>query len=51
MSPSQIKENIRLARKIKAIPIDLWGGEWWYWRLVKYKDPSIWEEVQSAIEK
>lgn len=45
----QIEQNIREARKIKATPIDLWGAEWWYWRLHVHDDPSIWHAVRNAI--
>ncbi|MDL2362802.1 MAG: hypothetical protein QFB86_00275 [Patescibacteria group bacterium] len=51
MSINHIQENIRLANKIKARPIDLWGGEWWYWRAKTHSDPSIWKTVQAAIQK
>lgn len=47
MSKEQIKKNISEAKKIRAYPIDLWGGEWWYWRLQKCNDPTIWEAVRS----
>jgi hypothetical protein len=23
----------------------LWGGEWWYWMLMKQHDPSLWDEA------
>ncbi|HYF96482.1 MAG TPA: hypothetical protein VD947_00395 [Patescibacteria group bacterium] len=49
MSTSQIRKNIRLASSIGLSPIDLWGGEWWYWRMIKEKDPSIWQTVQEEI--
>jgi hypothetical protein len=49
MSINHIGENIRLARRIKALPIDLWGGEWWYWRLKAQNDPSIQQAVFRAI--
>lgn len=48
MSPEAIKRNIALARKIKAAPIDLWGGEWWYWRL-KQGDDTIWATVKKSL--
>jgi hypothetical protein len=48
MSTEHIARNIKLARQIKAPPIDLWGGEWWYWRL-KQGDPSIWQAVQKNL--
>jgi hypothetical protein len=50
MSVKRIAQNIRLAKKSKLYPIDLWGGEWWYWRMVLHKDPSIWQAVQTALE-
>lgn len=49
MNIEQIKNNIQAARSINAYPIDLWGGEWWYWRLQKHNDPSIWHTIYQAI--
>lgn len=49
MGPAQIHKNIALARKTRLAPIDLWGGEWWYWRLKVLHDPSIWIAVDSAM--
>lgn len=51
MSPARIAENVRLARKTKLTPVDLWGGEWWYWRLTTGNDPTIWEAVQVALDR
>lgn len=50
MNPEQIQQNIALAKSIVAAPIDLWGAEWWYWRLTRHKDPTIWQAVRLAIE-
>lgn len=49
MGPDQIAKNIALAKKTKLMPVDLWGGEWWYWRTKIKNDPSIWRAVQDAI--
>lgn len=49
MSTAQIRRNVRLARRIRTYPIDLWGGEWWYWRH-NHGDDSIWQAVQAALE-
>lgn len=49
MNTDAIRRNISLGRKIKAAPIDLWGGEWWYWRLAKHNDISVWMAVKEAI--
>jgi len=49
MSTEHIKRNIRLARAIKAPPIDLWGGEWWYWRTQTDGTTEIIGTVLDAI--
>ena len=49
MSPDQIRRNLALARQVGVYPIDLWGGEWWYWRLKHHGDPSIWQAVRGAL--
>jgi hypothetical protein len=48
MSTAQIVRNIALARAIGSAPVDLWGGEWWYWRH-KHGDDSIWQTVRFAV--
>lgn len=48
MSRAIIKRNIVLAKRVKAYPIDLWGGEWWYWRH-KHGDDTIWNAVAIEI--
>jgi hypothetical protein len=50
MSVEQIKTNVTLARKTRLQPIDLWGGEWWYWRLTVLDDPSIWKMVKKLVK-
>jgi hypothetical protein len=37
------------ARQIGAKDIDMWGGEWWYWRKVN-GDPSIWSAVKQEVQ-
>jgi hypothetical protein len=49
MNPAQIKLNLAAARRIGAYPIDLWGAEYWYYRMVKLHDPSIWNAAQAAL--
>lgn len=50
MSVAQIHTNLRLAKSTNLYPIDLWGGEWWYWRLKTKNDPYIWEAVSKAMQ-
>ncbi|HEX5796963.1 MAG TPA: hypothetical protein VFX86_01085 [Candidatus Saccharimonadales bacterium] len=49
MDVSQIRKNIRLASSTSLSPIDLWGGEWWYWRMFTKNDSMIWQTVQKEI--
>jgi len=51
MSVADIKRNIHLARRTGLHPVDLWGGEWWYWRLKHVYDPSIWLAVQTELTR
>jgi hypothetical protein len=51
MSAEHIRKNVALARKTKLYPIDLWGGEWWYWRYKAVHDPSIWLAVQASLTR
>lgn len=48
MPPERIAKNIAWAKRIGSYPIDLWGGEWWYWRWQK-KDKTVWNTVQSNL--
>ncbi len=49
MNQEQIAKNIKEAKTINAYPIDLWGGEWWYWRAMSHSDPSIWYAVKRSL--
>lgn len=49
MSTARIRFNIDFAQRVGAYPIDMWGGEWWYWRYQK-GDKNIWQTVKAAIE-
>jgi hypothetical protein len=49
MSIDQLKINISLANKTYMSPIDLWGGEWWYWRKTVLNDPTIWNTVSKLL--
>lgn len=51
MGPDQIKENVTFARKIGKPEIYTWGGEWWYWRKVKFNDPSVWDTVKAEFQR
>ncbi len=50
MSLQQLKDNMLFARELGMSDIYGWGSEWWYWRKVKFDDPSMWNEMKHQIE-
>jgi hypothetical protein len=50
MSVEQIPRVFRFARQIGMPRIDLWGGEWWYWRKM-HGDPRVWETVRWQLQQ
>ncbi len=49
MDAARLKTRIQYGEKTGYRDIDLWGGEWWYWRKVKLNDPSLWETMRTEI--
>jgi hypothetical protein len=49
MDRRAIARNLQLADKIRVQPIDLWGGEWWYWRHLN-GDDRIWRAVKDGLD-
>ncbi len=50
MNADMFAGRIQFAKNTGMRTIDLWGAEWWYWRLVKAHDPSIWNEAKKTFE-
>jgi len=48
MNAQQLGTSIDLAKKTRLYPIDLWGGEWWYWRQLQ-NDDTIWQTVRDHL--
>ncbi len=46
---NNLRETASYARSTGIKRIDFWGAEWWYWRKVKFNDPSIWETAQAVF--
>lgn len=49
MDAKRLKERIKYGKDVGFKEVDLWGGEWWYWRKVHHNDPSLWETVRNEI--
>lgn len=51
MSPKQMYRNVDFARQIGLDDAYLWGAEWWYWRMVAFDDPTIWEAAKDIVNQ
>ncbi|MEX0748541.1 MAG: beta-galactosidase [Candidatus Saccharimonadales bacterium] len=51
MDPDKLRANVNYAERIGTPKIYLWGGEWWYWRLQKFDDPTLWHTVQAIFNQ
>lgn len=49
MDAKRLKERIAYGEATGFKKIDLWGGEWWYWRMKHFNDSSLWETVRNEI--
>lgn len=49
MNVDQLKKNIHSAKQTNLYPIDLWGGEWWYWRKLKSDDSELVDVIKSDL--
>lgn len=51
MDAKRLKERLDYAEQTGFRTIDLWGGEWWYWRKQKFNDPSLWNVVKDRLNQ
>ena len=51
MNADRLRERIQYGVATGFRDIDLWGGEWWYWRKQNQDDPSLWEAVREEKAK
>lgn len=47
MDAARVLATARYAHATGIKSYYLWGGEWWYWRLVKFHDPSLWNAAKQ----
>ncbi len=50
LNASRLEDRLEYARATGMRTIDLWGAEWWYWRKVRFNDPTIWDTVKREIQ-
>lgn len=51
LDASRLKDRIAYGEATGMKEIGLWGVEWWYWRKVKFNDPSLWDTGKAALQE
>lgn len=51
MDIPQVRQNLELAKKTKLTPIDLWGGEWWYWCSTQEDKKQFAKQIVKLIQQ
>lgn len=49
MTADRLEAEVNYAKATGIKTYYLWGGEWWYWRLTKFGDPSLWNAAGSVF--
>lgn len=48
---ARLRANVAFAKQTGIRHIDLWGAEYWYYRKVTLKDPSVWQTAQKIFSE
>lgn len=48
MNASMMLATVKYAQATGVHQYYLWGAEWWYWRLTKFIDPSLWNAAKTV---
>lgn len=51
LNAERLKHRIEYGRATGMRKIDLWGIEWWYWRMKVANDPSLWQTAKSEVNR
>ena len=51
LNAKRLKERFEYGKATGMRTMDLWGGEYWYYRKVKLNDPSLWNVAKEAYQQ
>ncbi len=49
LDATRFNQTIDFAERTGMKTIDLWGSEYWYYRMTKLHDPSVWDAAERAF--
>lgn len=49
LDPERLRKRFEFGEETGMRDMYLWGAEWWYWRKVKFNDPTFWDVARSEI--
>lgn len=49
LDPERLRKRFEFGEETGMRDMYLWGAEWWYWRKVKFNDPSFWDVARNEI--
>ena len=49
INATMFADRVKFAKNTGMKSVDLWGAEWWYWRL-QHGDSGVWNEAKKAFQ-
>jgi len=49
LDATKLKHRIQYGVATGMRKMDMWGAEFWYWRMVKHNDPSLWNTAKEKV--
>lgn len=50
LDAKRLRDRFQYGKATGMREIDMWGGEYWYYRMVKLHDPSLWNVAQQEFQ-
>lgn len=50
LNAERLKDRFEYGRASGMKTIDLWGVEWWYWRMLHHGDSSLWDVARNEFK-
>ena len=51
MDAERLRSITEFAKQTGMKEVYLWGGEWWYWRLIEHNDTELWDAAKIMLQE